>query len=75
MDNLNFDSLLTQYKSAVDHWIDTIRNEETLATPDHSMVSMENWDSAGFAMLDAEAAAKKAREQYKNALRKKNYGF
>ena len=75
MDDLGFDSLLKQYKRAIDYWVETIRNEESLATPDHSMVSMEKWDAAGFAMLDAEAAAKKTREEYKNALRKKNYGF
>ena len=75
MENLDFDSLLAKYKTAINHWIETIRDEESLASSDHSMVSMEKWDAAGFAMLDAEAAAKKSREQYKNALRKKNYGF
>jgi hypothetical protein len=39
------------------------------------MVEMEKWDAAGFTVHDAEATAKKARDQYKNALRKKNYGF
>jgi hypothetical protein len=39
------------------------------------MVEMEKWDAAGFTEHDAEAVAKKARDQYKNALRKKNYGF
>jgi hypothetical protein len=39
------------------------------------MVQMELWDDAGFKLHDAEATAKKARDAYKNALRKKNYGF
>jgi hypothetical protein len=39
------------------------------------MVEMEHWDDAGFAVQDAEALAKKARDAYKNALRKRNYGF
>jgi hypothetical protein len=39
------------------------------------MVEMEKWDAAGFTAHDAEAAAKKTRDRYKNALRKKNYGF
>jgi hypothetical protein len=55
--------------------VDAIRNEESLATSDHSMVEMEHWDDAGFAVQDAEALAKKARDAYKNALRKRNYGF
>ena len=75
MENLNFDQLLADYRQAIDQWIAAIRTEESLATPDHSMVAMENWDTAGFAVQDAEAVAKKARDQYKNALRKKNYGF
>ena len=75
MPELNFDSLLTQYKKSIDDWVAAIRKEEGLATSDHSMVEMEKWDNAGFAVQDAEATAKKARDQYKNALRKKNYGF
>jgi hypothetical protein len=39
------------------------------------MVQMEKWDDAGFTLHDAELAAKKARDAYKNALRRKNYGF
>jgi hypothetical protein len=75
MENLDFDQLLSAYKKAVDNWVAAIRAEEALATPDHSMVQMELWDDAGFKLQDAEAAAKKARDAYKNALRKKNYGF
>ena len=52
-----------------------IEAEEALANDDHSMVEMEKWDAAGFTVHDAEAAAKKARDQYKSALRKNNYGF
>ena len=75
MADLDFDHLLKTYKAAVDRWVDAIRAEEALATADHSMVAMEHWDDAGFALHDAELEAKKARDTYKNALRKKNYGF
>jgi hypothetical protein len=75
MDNIDFDSLLATYQQAVDHWVNAIHLEESLATSDHSMKEMEKWDTAGLAIHDAEAAAKKARDAYKNALRKKNYGF
>ena len=75
MSTPDFDQLLQNYKQAVDHWVSAIRAEEALATPDHSMVAMEHWDSAGFVVHDAEASAKKARDLYKNGLRKKNYGF
>src|SRR5580700_8169698 len=75
METLDFDKLLAEYRVAVDHWVDAIRAEEALATSDHSMVQMELWDDAGFKLHDAELTAKKARDAYKNALRKKNYGF
>jgi hypothetical protein len=75
MDNLDFDQLLRSYRQTVDAWVEAIRAEESLATEDHSMVQMEKWDDAGFKLQDAELTAKKARDAYKNALRKKNYGF
>ncbi len=75
MQDKDFDQLLSNYRQALDSWIAALRAEEALANDDHSMVEMEKWDTAGFAAHDAEAAAKKARDRYKNALRKKNYGF
>ncbi len=75
MDNQNFDQLLRSCRQAVDTWVGAIRAEESLATEDHSMVQMEKWDDAGFQLHDVELSAKKARDAYKNALRKKNYGF
>lgn len=75
MSDLNFDQLQRSYTQAVDRWVEAIRAEEALATPDHSMKEMELWDDANFKLQDAESVAKKARDAYKNALRKKNYGF
>ena len=75
MEDTNFDQLLVDYRRATDNWVNALRAEETLANDDHSMVEMEKWDAAGFTAHDAEAVAKKARDRYKNALRKKNYGF
>jgi hypothetical protein len=74
-DNLDFDELLKEYRTAVDNYVAAIEAEEALANDDHSMVEMEKWDAAGFVAHDAEAVVKKARDRYKNALRKKNYGF
>ena len=75
MGDQDFDQLLRSYRNTVDAWVAAIRTEESLATEDHSMVEMEKWDDAGFKLNDAELVAKKARDLYKNALRKKNYGF
>jgi hypothetical protein len=75
MSNPEFDQLRATYKQAVDEWVNAIRAEEALATPDHSMVAMEKWDDAHFKEQDAQAKAHKAREAYQDALRKVNYGI
>jgi hypothetical protein len=75
MSDINFDQLLTEYHQAVDALVAALRTEEALANSDHSMKEMEAWDTAGLNVHDAERTAKHARDLYKSALRKKNYGF
>ena len=75
MSDADLDRLRLAYKTAVDEWIDSIRAEEALATPDHSMTSMEHWDAAHFKEHDAHMKATEAREAYKDALRLVNYGI
>ena len=75
MANSDLNQLRVAYKTAVDEWVDAIRAEEALATPDHSMVAMEHWDTAHFAEHDAHTKASEAREAYKDALRTVNYGI
>jgi len=71
----DFDQLRLDYKNAVDDWVGAIRAEEALATPDHSMIAMEKWDAAHFTEQSAHTKATEAREAYKDALRRVNYGF
>jgi len=75
MSDPNLDQLRLAYKNAVDEWVQSIRAEEALATPDHSMVAMEKWDAAHFTEQDAGEKATKAREAYKDGLRYVNYGI
>jgi hypothetical protein len=75
MSKEDLDHLRMDYKNAVDEWVNAIRAEEALATPDHSMVAMERWDAAHFVEHDAHARVTEAREAYKDALRSVNYGF
>ena len=75
MSKADLDQLCLAYKKAVDEWVETIRAEEALATPDHSIVAMEHWDAAQFREQDAHAKATEAREAYKDALRGVNYGI
>jgi hypothetical protein len=71
----DFDQLRLTYKKTTDEWVDAIRAEEALATPDHSMIAMEKWDNARFREEDAHAKYTEAREAYKDALRTVNYGI
>ena len=75
MSDADLDRLRLAYKAAVDEWVESIRTEEALATPDHSMTSMEHWDAAHFREHDAHTKATEAREAYKDALRVVNYGI
>jgi hypothetical protein len=75
MSQADLDQLLVAYKNAVDEWVNTIRAEEALATPNHSMIAMEQWDTAHFAEQDAQAKVTEAREAYKDALRAVNYSI
>ena len=59
MSKADFDQLRLAYKKAIDEWVDTIRAEETLATPDHSMIAMEHWDAAHFREQDAHSKRRK----------------
>jgi len=71
----DLDQLRLAYKRAVDEWVDAIRAEEALATPDHSMTAWERWDDAHFREHDAHTKATAAREAYKDGLRGANYGI
>jgi hypothetical protein len=75
MDNSEYEVLRQSYKSAVDAWVAAIREEEALATPDHSMVAMEHWDAANFKEQDAQKKAVAAKEALQDALRSFNYGI
>jgi hypothetical protein len=75
MAHSELDQLRLAYKAAIDEWVDAIRAEEALPTPDHSMTAMEHWDTAHFAEHDAHTKATEAREAYKDALRTVNYGI
>ncbi|HTS56812.1 MAG TPA: hypothetical protein VMH03_04645 [Terriglobales bacterium] len=75
MSDRDLDQLRLAYKKAVDDWVASIRAEEALATPNHSMTSMENWDAAHFREQDAHTKVTEARDAYKDGLRLVNYGI
>jgi hypothetical protein len=69
------DRLQKLYKEAVDRWIEAIREEEALATPDHSIVAWERWEQAGFKAQDLQAQSNNAKEAYKAGLRLLDYKY
>ena len=75
MENADLDRLRFNYKEAVDRWVAAIRAEENLATPDHSMVAVEDWEHANFTEQDARDVAKTARQEYQDALRQVLFNF
>ena len=75
MDNAELDRLRQAYKDAVDKWITAIREEEALATPDHSVHAWDLWEKAGFAEDEARVRGHAAKEQYEHGLREADYGI
>jgi hypothetical protein len=75
MSPADLDQLRLAYKKATEEWVATIRAEEALATPDHSMLAWEKWDAAHFREHDAHTKATEAREAYKDGLRGVNIGI
>jgi predicted RNase H-like HicB family nuclease len=69
------DQLRDRYKAAVEQWVVTIRTEENLATPDHTVHAIDVWEKAGFAEEEARAKAKEARRLYEDGLRQVDFHF
>jgi hypothetical protein len=71
----DLDQLQTAYKTAVDNWISAIREEEALASVDHSEAEIDTWEEAGFNEEGAREKAKEAKKKYEDALREKFFNF
>ncbi len=69
------DQKQAEYKAAVDTWINAIREEERLASQDHSVAEVDLWENAGCREEELRNAAKTAKRQYEDALREKFYHF
>ena len=69
------DELQAAYRTAVDAWIAAIRREEALASANHSVTEIDQWEQAHLDEEDARGAAKAAKARYADALRAKFFGF
>ena len=74
-DTLQLDEMQSAYKAAVEEWIAAIRQEEALASVNHSIAEVDKWEGAHFAEDKIRGKVKVAKKQYEEALRKKFYSF
>ncbi len=69
------DQLQATYKAAVDNWVTAIRAEEALASVNHSIAEIDQWEAAAFREEELRDKVKVAKAAYEDALREKFFGF
>jgi hypothetical protein len=69
------DEMQKAYQAAVEEWIAAIKQEEALASVNHSVAEVDKWEAAHFAEDDIRNRVKAAKKRYENALREKFFGF
>ena len=69
------DRLQAEYKNAVETWITAIRNEEALASVNHTVAEIDKWEGAHFAEDEMRSKVKDVKARYEDALREKFFGF
>ena len=75
VDISDLDKMQAAYKAAVEEWIAAIREEEALASANHSEAEVDAWEAADFREEDAREKAKQAKQDYEDALREKFFDF
>jgi hypothetical protein len=63
------DEMQSAYKAAVEKWIVAIREEEALASVNHSVAEIDHWEHAHYHEEDLRNKAKAAKKEYEGALR------
>jgi hypothetical protein len=69
------DQMQKAYIAAVDQWIGAIKEEEALASVNHTVAEVDKWENAHFKEEEIRTRVKAAKEKYENALREKFFGF
>jgi hypothetical protein len=69
------DELQTNYRNAVEAWIAAIRKEEELASGNHEVAEVDQWEQAHFDEHEMCKIVKTAKTKYEAALRAKFFGF
>ena len=74
-DTLDLDQMQAAYKATVEKWIAAIKQEEALASVNHTIAEVDKWEAAHFAEDDIRSKVKAAKKKYEDALREKFFGF
>jgi len=74
-EHLNLDQMQATYKAAVEEWIAAIKQEEALASVNHTIAEVDKWEAASFKEDDLRTKVKAAKKRYEDALREKFFGF
>jgi hypothetical protein len=69
------DNLQAAYKAAVEEWIIAIKKEEALASVNHSVAEIDQWEGAHFEEDEARNKVLEAKVAYEGALRRKFFNF
>ena len=75
MDISELDQMQSNYKTAVDEWVTAIRQEEALASVNHTVAQVDQWELADDREEEARNKAKAAKTAYESALRQEFYHF
>jgi len=74
-DTSELDKMQKAYQAAVEEWIAAIKEEEALASVNHSIAEVDKWEQAHFSEDDIRSKVKAAKKKYEDALREKFFGF
>lgn len=69
------DELQAAYKAAVDNWVATIRAEEALASGNHDVAELDQWEAAHFREHKLHREVIYRKRLYEDALRREFFGF
>ena len=75
LDTSDLDQMQSAYKAAVEEWIAAIKQEEALASVNHSIAEIDQWEGAHFKEDEIRSKVREAKKRYEDALREKFFGF
>ena len=69
------DELQAAYKATVDNWVAAIRAEEALASGNHDVAELDQWEAAHFREHKLHREVIYRKRLYEDALRREFFGF